>query len=458
MTIVYRFMTGGLTTTVRIGEVKLTAQARQRKILAKQGIQIDLKTCNGNTRSHGQSSTFGDGHDTSTAVEDNRRPSKISMQNLGTTLKAELTRCRRELGFDKNQLSRLGAVPAQVLKKALEKAGISHDRSQRILNDNIDSINSSRHQRSNLEFNYKTRKIKKSTESNVSKMMSEVPRIPSESIASIISDLHPAVENCGPHNELNSSCATTMRLHENISSSTFSETRNDSKAFVTHEDVKPVVFKRLPSSDARCQVVHQVMSDNDVDFGGPDLCAESICSSTRSPPTSTGGSFRVNKSAALRQKHSAEKAKKLEKEKCRKKQLHNNAWSSAGVSRTVEDDESSTSNWKTTGDIARFTPGRPWAVDTQSEPVHSRGGMFFEVVDGSGNSDVRQSKKDNSRIRNVVKSNYEKSDDPAYWSPPVRTVNDEPLRRPSQGSDMGTRNVWSVDLARSRYGSGWEYD
>eukprot|EP00603_Paraphysomonas_imperforata_P000473 CAMPEP_0114432728 /NCGR_PEP_ID=MMETSP0103-20121206/11313_1 /TAXON_ID=37642 ORGANISM="Paraphysomonas imperforata, Strain PA2" /NCGR_SAMPLE_ID=MMETSP0103 /ASSEMBLY_ACC=CAM_ASM_000201 /LENGTH=899 /DNA_ID=CAMNT_0001602429 /DNA_START=163 /DNA_END=2862 /DNA_ORIENTATION=- len=487
-----RFMSGGLSTTVRIGEVNLTAQARERKARAKQGLGAEsLKTCNGNTGAV-NSSTFGDGHEMGLEDGDRLQPSRrVSMHKLDSRLRTELTRCRSNLGLEKRQLCRLGAVPVQVLIKALGKAGVSPERSRRIVDENIDRINSSTKMSQKCPRAPTRRSTKKESHcADGNSSQSGNSTVPT-SIAVAILDLHPPSADRNLHQDVDkvkfNSCLTmhVSELAEGTGASA-SENPRRTHGSVTRENIQPVVFSRLPSSSASSHDCYtSTILDQECNSPmlreGPDICAESICSENLSRRRSTGGSVRVNKSAALRQQHSAQKTKRLEgaKKSRQKKQLHKHAWSSAGVSHVpdswvsdnaeheaaVENSDrcsrrSSLSDRKT----GKYRAGDAWAhVQDGIEARHSTGGMFFEVTgcdDFQAAPNVPKSREYRDEARGGSSDSSE--------GLPFRSLNcqeDEPLRRPgSQGCHgQGGRvavagSSWSVDLARSRYGQGWEYD
>ena len=365
-------------------------------------------------------------------------------------MKAELQRCRADLGQMDSQLRRLDGVPVQVLKKALCRAGITPDRIQDIIDANITHINT----HSSLPIT-RTTKIpikRKSTNPTNTFARHSSPHNhykKESSIAATIVALYPTPERGAPgtsassghHLQPHDSWATTLNIstiahppRDQKEASSSSPARR-SLATVTREDVQPLVFHRLPGTVAPPHQSTSLPGEGRrgeevsewettlMQFEGLDLCAESISGASLShacdgevSSTPQRGRVRVNRAAALRQKHAAERSKQFEKEKHitrhnKKTKKHKPCWSTALVSHTSDDDfdeepkrhtiDRDHSNFKEqngrlmggtgagagAGAGMMFSPGQPWvtACISSSTTHHQstqdkQGGMFFEVT------------------------------------------------------------------------------
>ena len=425
----FRFLSGGLTTSVTIGEVNLTSISRQRKALSKQGKGQDLKTCNGNFIPGRQPCTFGDGHsvpDRESKDKSRRCSKKVSLHGLSIQLKTEILRCREELGLEQHQLQRLEGVPVQMLKKALNKAGIPQEQGQLIVDENINHMNSTLRTPP-----FKHEEIEVNSGCDVTKMLSTEKIKKRSSIVAAVLNLDNRDENAVPN-------TTSKHCNDEFCKSTSLIKRGS----VTRESVSPVVFRGIPTSYCKT-----VVSQHGLD--SINSCADEIDIDSH-VRGSICGKVRVNKAAALRQQYAAERAKKFEKERLKekKKAVHKNRWSNATASRECHESrnnavskecEANATNPKVRqgGEMPSFRLGRPWAMGEQQSSENA-GGMFFEVT---------------GEIDNYAQANDRRVTDSFLDERSTSQCDtDLHLRRYSAGS------VWSVELARNRYGNASDYN
>jgi hypothetical protein len=526
-------MSGGLTTTTRIGEVNLTSLARQRKLLAKQGLESELKTCNGNVPGghhhyHAVSSTFSDGHaqqqQASTVgrrKHDDHCAVKVrSLNMLGGMVRRELQRCREGLGQEGDQLQRLEAVPAQVLKRALSKAGIPQDRSQQIIDENIDFINSSKRQprlvkhvnasiiptRMNNKLNVHTRSANNNTNKQANVKAKSITETILELYPTTATNINSATTEPPLHNNKNhNTCATSLHISECCTD--YSRRHEDahdaqsasrSRGRVTRgEDITPIVFHRIPASSMPESLLAAApLPGYEHNWQGPDLCAGSISSPRHGATGRT--KVRVNKAAVLRQKHAAQRAQQFEIEKKRSNsnhastRVHKASWSNAAIVREPysddndeEEEEGITSclqqhqqhhhhqqqQHRVGKASSRFAQGRPWALSpafTSGSSAASQpggvGGMFFEVTgsptrEPTGRNNDNNKKNDGSSgpMTTPCSSGSKDLISTSMMSVP-REHSEVFYTSRDRDHDRGGGSSWSVDAARSRYGDSSGYD